>query len=53
MLDVPTDLHKELKILSAVHGVTMGNFIVEAIREKIQKEGNPLLNVQSNVHSGN
>jgi hypothetical protein len=35
---MPEDLHRKLKIMSVVENVTMMDFIVEAIIEKLEKE---------------
>ena len=37
MLKIPVSLHKRVKILSAISGVTMREFILEAVKEKVAK----------------
>lgn len=36
---VSTDLHKSLKVTAAMMGITLQQFVSEAIAEKIKKEG--------------
>lgn len=38
LLRLPEDLHKDLKVASVITGKTMLDFILEAIREKLQNE---------------
>lgn len=38
MLKMPVKLHKVLKIYAVTNGVTMTDFIIEAINEKLEKE---------------
>jgi predicted DNA-binding protein len=39
LLKLPQELHAKLKATSALKGMTMMDFIIEAIKEKIEKEG--------------
>lgn len=36
LLKIPVDLHKKIKICSAISGVTMTKFILDATKEKIE-----------------
>ena len=36
MLKIPVELHKKIKVISVVSGITMRDFIVEAIKEKVE-----------------
>lgn len=38
-LDVPKEYHEKLKQIAKDQGMTLGGFIKEAIREKIEREG--------------
>lgn len=40
LLKLPPDLHKQLKITATLHGKTMMAFIVEAIKEKLDRHQN-------------
>lgn len=35
MLKIPVDLHRKIKIFSAISGTTMTDFILEAVKEKV------------------
>ena len=37
-VSVNEDLHRELKMAVAAQGVTIGQFVTEAIKEKIEKD---------------
>jgi predicted DNA-binding protein len=37
LLKMPQELHKKLKVTAAMNGLTMMDFIIEAIKEKIEK----------------
>lgn len=39
LLKLPQELHAKLKATAALKGVSMMEFIVEAIKEKIKNEG--------------
>lgn len=36
---INADLHKDLKVAAALNGITLQQFVSEAISEKIKKEG--------------
>lgn len=36
---ISADLHKDLKVAAALNGITLQQFVSEAISEKIKKEG--------------
>lgn len=38
MLKLPFDLHRKLKIIAVTKDTTMTAFIIEAIKEKMQRE---------------
>lgn len=38
MLKMPIKLHKALKIYAVMNGITMSDFIIEAIKEKLEKQ---------------
>jgi len=38
LVKMSKELHAKLKAISALKGITMMNFIIEAIEEKIQRE---------------
>ncbi len=35
---IPEELHKQLKICAAKESITIGNFVAEAIKEKIERQ---------------
>lgn len=35
MLKIPVDLHRKVKVFSAISGITMREFILEAVKEKV------------------
>ena len=37
MLKIPVDLHRKIKIISVVLEISMTDFILEAVREKLAK----------------
>lgn len=37
-VSVDEDLHRQLKMAAAAHGITIGQFVSDAIREKIEKD---------------
>ena len=40
---VDEDLHKELKIASAITGVSIKQYVADAVREKMKKDKIPIL----------
>ncbi len=44
-IDLPIEEHKRLKTLSALHGKSMRDFIVEALEKYYRDEKHPLINV--------
>lgn len=44
ILSMPEVLHKQVKTIAALESVSMNNFIVEAIQDKIKKEGKEKFN---------
>ena len=38
LLKLPVELHTKIKVLTATKSVTMSDFIIEAIQEKLKKE---------------
>ena len=39
-IDLPVDAHKRLKMLSALHGKSMRELVIESIEEQIKKLSN-------------
>ena len=37
MLKIPVDLHQKLKVIAAVNNITMTGFILEAVKEKMER----------------
>lgn len=35
---INTDLHRELKVAVAKHDITIGQFVAEAIKEKLERQ---------------
>lgn len=40
LLKLPKELHTQIKIMSVLQGKTMMEFMIEAIKEKIEREQN-------------
>lgn len=38
MLKMPVKLHKALKIYAVMNGITMTEFIIDAVKEKLERE---------------
>lgn len=37
-LTIPEELHRELKIAAAKEGITLGQYVTEAISERVKKQ---------------
>lgn len=38
LLKMPQELHTRLKVITAIKGITMAQFIVDAVTEKLNRE---------------